>query len=71
MIELVNRTLGLSNDLGALQNDVALVQSQLQSQVSKCSRYEAILGHKDSEIKRLMTELGGCESTLGFFVGNA
>ena len=41
--------LGLSNDLGALQNEVAFVQSQLQSQVSKCSKYETILGHKDGE----------------------
>ena len=42
-------TLGKSNDLGALQNEVAFVQSQLQSQVSKCSKYETILGHKDGE----------------------
>jgi hypothetical protein len=45
----VQTILGLSNDLGALQNEVAFVQSQLQSQVSKCSKYETILGHKDGE----------------------
>ena len=56
--------LGLSNDLGALQNEVAFVQSQLQSQVSKCSKYETILGHKDGEIKRLMTELDVANQSL-------
>ena len=57
-------TLGKSNDLGALQNEVALVQGQLQSQVSKCSKYETILGHEDGEIKRLMTELGVANQSL-------
>ena len=55
---------GLSNDLGALQDEVALVQSQLQSQISKCTKYETILGHKDSEIQRLMTELGVAKQSL-------
>ena len=55
---------GLSNDLGALQDEVTLVQSQLQSQVSKLSKYETILGHKDSEIQRLMTELGVAKQSL-------
>ena len=58
------KTFGLSNDLGTLQNEVTLVQSQLQIQVSKCSDYERILGHKDSEIKRLMTELDVVNQSL-------
>jgi len=55
---------GLTNDLGTLQNEVTLVQSQLQIQVSKCSDYERILGHKNSEIKRLMTELDVVNQSL-------
>ena len=43
---------------------MTLVQSQLQIQVSKCSDYERILGHKNSEIKRLMTELDVVNQSL-------
>ena len=62
---------GLSKDFGTLQSEATLVQSQLHIQVSKCSDYETILGHKDSEIKRLMTELEVANQTPGFFTGNA
>ncbi len=47
---------GLSNDLGALQNEITLVRSQLEIQVTKCSTGERVPGHKDSEIQRLMDE---------------
>lgn len=55
---------GLSTDLGALRDEVVLAQSQLQSQVSKCIKYETILDHKGSEIQSLMTELGVAKKPL-------
>lgn len=55
---------GLSNDLFALQNEVLLVRGQLEAQVNKCSTSERIIGHKDSEIQRLMNELGSSQQSL-------
>ena len=55
---------GLSSDLATLQNEVLLVRGQLEAQVTKCVTGERIIGHKDSEIQRLMNEVSSLKQSL-------
>ena len=55
---------GLSSDLATLQNEVLLVRGQLEAQVTKCATGERIIGHKDSEIQRLMNEVSSLKQSL-------
>ena len=55
---------GLTSDLAALQNEVLSARSQLEAQVNKCLTRERIIGHKDSEIQRLMNEVSSLKQSL-------